>query len=332
MKLGRNDPCPCGSGKKYKRCCMSNAGKINAQVMDDFDQIVAMNPNISLDELNLVAQHRMQQRNSQAIDDFCGLSPNQMSNWMYAGFSDLKDVEIKIPEDLSACPVMSYLALILDEAMANGGSFKATTKGNLPAALVKQATGLLPTFAAAKYNTHVSISDFAGSNEDKFDALHYTRVLAEIAGIIYRRSGRYHVKKDAQKRYLSQGLNVFFMSMLEAAIYQYNWAYFDAYDVDADLAQFWLFMLWRLQQHSSLDQLDSEIITAFPTLLEAMPDNFHSSVQKTLSNVVEIRFIKRFLQFWGFVTLDPIRFRNGERVDRVADIQPLLRDTFVFSI
>ena len=22
---GRNDPCPCGSGKKYKKCCMSNA-------------------------------------------------------------------------------------------------------------------------------------------------------------------------------------------------------------------------------------------------------------------------------------------------------------------
>lgn len=24
MKVGRNDPCPCGSGKKYKNCC---AGK-----------------------------------------------------------------------------------------------------------------------------------------------------------------------------------------------------------------------------------------------------------------------------------------------------------------
>jgi hypothetical protein len=22
-KLGRNDPCPCGSGKKYKKCCMN---------------------------------------------------------------------------------------------------------------------------------------------------------------------------------------------------------------------------------------------------------------------------------------------------------------------
>ena len=23
-KIGRNDPCPCGSGKKYKKCCMDN--------------------------------------------------------------------------------------------------------------------------------------------------------------------------------------------------------------------------------------------------------------------------------------------------------------------
>ena len=24
-KVGRNDPCPCGSGKKYKNCCGKNA-------------------------------------------------------------------------------------------------------------------------------------------------------------------------------------------------------------------------------------------------------------------------------------------------------------------
>ena len=24
-KVGRNDPCPCGSGKKYKQCCGKNA-------------------------------------------------------------------------------------------------------------------------------------------------------------------------------------------------------------------------------------------------------------------------------------------------------------------
>lgn len=25
-KLGRNDPCPCGSGRKYKQCCLNLAG------------------------------------------------------------------------------------------------------------------------------------------------------------------------------------------------------------------------------------------------------------------------------------------------------------------
>ena len=25
QKVGRNDPCPCGSGKKYKHCCGKNA-------------------------------------------------------------------------------------------------------------------------------------------------------------------------------------------------------------------------------------------------------------------------------------------------------------------
>ncbi|UCH82539.1 MAG: SEC-C domain-containing protein, partial [Nitrospiraceae bacterium] len=27
MQTGRNDPCPCGSGKKYKKCCLSKTYK-----------------------------------------------------------------------------------------------------------------------------------------------------------------------------------------------------------------------------------------------------------------------------------------------------------------
>jgi preprotein translocase subunit SecA len=26
QRVGRNDPCPCGSGKKYKVCCMRKGG------------------------------------------------------------------------------------------------------------------------------------------------------------------------------------------------------------------------------------------------------------------------------------------------------------------
>jgi len=34
-KVGRNDPCPCGSGKKYKKCCEEKTKhkKFDAQVL-----------------------------------------------------------------------------------------------------------------------------------------------------------------------------------------------------------------------------------------------------------------------------------------------------------
>lgn len=88
---------------------------------------------------------------------------------------------------------MRYLELILEDAMVQGGFIKATGKGNLPAKLVKQATELLPEFAVARCETEPSICEFAGSNEDKFNALRYTRILAELAGILCLKSGRIHV-------------------------------------------------------------------------------------------------------------------------------------------
>ena len=33
-KVGRNDPCPCGSGKKHKKCCeIQKPKKINAEII-----------------------------------------------------------------------------------------------------------------------------------------------------------------------------------------------------------------------------------------------------------------------------------------------------------
>ncbi len=34
MKIGRNDPCPCGSGLKYKKCCMRKTSKREANLKD----------------------------------------------------------------------------------------------------------------------------------------------------------------------------------------------------------------------------------------------------------------------------------------------------------
>jgi hypothetical protein len=86
-----------------------------------------------------------------------------MANWLYAPISELAEMTISTPNDLSSSPVMRYLALILDEAMLQDGAFKATAKGNLPTKLVKQASALLPEFAVAKFETPICINNYAGS-------------------------------------------------------------------------------------------------------------------------------------------------------------------------
>jgi len=332
MKAGRNEPCPCGSGKKYKQCCINTTSKQHSDVFDDMAQTVAMNPNLTLEELNLVAQQRMAERNNRPSADFCGLTPTQMANWLYAPFSEVAGVKIMTPEDLSTSPVMRYLALIVDEAIQNEGSFKATSKGNLPALLVKKASDLLPEFAVSEFGTPISINDYAGANEDKFNALHYTRVLAEIAGIIYLRSGRFHIKKTSQKPYQARGIQAVFIPMLEAAITKYNWGYLDSFEHDVELRTFWLFMLWRIQSHGSVDQLIDDVAKAFPDLLHQLTPDEHFSSIRLLSLLIESRFIERFLQFWGFVVADPKKIFAKERIPRQASIQPLLTQTFHFSI
>ncbi|MDB2387381.1 SEC-C domain-containing protein [Shewanella sp.] len=332
MKLGRNEPCPCGSGKKYKRCCMSSTAKQHASMLDDIEQIAAMNPNLSIEELNIVAEQKMKALNDRPHPDFCGLSPTQMSNWLYAPFSEWKGGLIHTPDNLKTSPVMRYLALILDEATQNDGSFKATSKGNLPTKIVKQASELLPEFAVSELERHISISEYAGSNEDKFNALHYSRVLAKIAGIIYHRSGRYHVKKAAQKQYLAHGIQAFFIPMLEAATSQYNWGYLDRWEHDVDLRAIWLFMLWRLQNHGNTQQLIEEVITAFPDLLLKCPEDEYRSSSRLLSIMIESRFIKRFLEFWGFVSVVPGRYVDDLRALDEVEVQPLMKQVFQFDV
>lgn len=332
MKPGRNEPCPCGSGKKYKRCCINSIAKQHASMLDDIEQVAAMNPHLSLEELNIVAEQKIKAANNRPHPDFCSLSSAQMSNWLYAPFKELEWVTIHTPDNLNTSPVMRYLVLMLDEAVQSDGSFKATSKGNLPTKIVKQASELLPEFAISQFERHISISEYAGSNEDKFNALHYSRVLAEIAGIIYRRSGRYYVKKAAQKQYLTHGIQAFFISMLEAATTQYNWGYLDGWEHDIDLRTFWLFMLWRLQSHGNTEQLIEEMITAFPDLLLKCPADKYSSPNQLLGTMIESRFIERFLEFWGFVTVVPMRHVNELlKPDKVA-IQPLMKQAFQFDV
>lgn len=292
MKIGRNAPCPCGSGKKYKRCCLDKVQK----------KTVHMNPNFTMDDLNAEIQRRMvEQTNSKpkATASASAAPKTTMADWTGAEFNNKEGVTISTPADVAASPVMRYLEVILEEAMSQGGSFKVTAKGNLPLKVVKAAQALLPEFAVANANA----DGFTGSNEERFGALRYARAVAELAGIVEISGGRIRVAEEAQQQYQAQGVKAFFMLMLEAAVTTYEWSEFDT---DAEMRKYWLFMLWRLQDHKSVAKLADDV-----------------KVEKIDSESVYC-FVERFSQFWGFVTLSA----DSQSVE----LQPLLGNTFKFSI
>lgn len=39
---GRNDPCPCGSGKKYKHCCMNREGLLSSSVQSNLFMVLTL--------------------------------------------------------------------------------------------------------------------------------------------------------------------------------------------------------------------------------------------------------------------------------------------------
>ena len=109
--------------------------------------------------------------------------------------------------------------------------------------------------------------------------------------------------------------------MLEVAVTGYNWGYLDAWDDHLNVRTFWVFMLWRLQSHASIDKLTEEVCAAFPDFLSQFPSDKYFSPQEQLGMLVETRFVERFLQFWGFVTVKPRKIFDNDRVPRTVEIQ-----------
>ena len=61
MNVGRNDPCPCGSGKKYKKCCLSTAyvetgreESIRAELVQDLLRFFKRNYDDRLDDAHFI--------------------------------------------------------------------------------------------------------------------------------------------------------------------------------------------------------------------------------------------------------------------------------------
>jgi len=64
-KVGRNDPCPCGSGKKYKRCCLGSSSTAAAAA-----GFTADDRRLALKELERFVESELVQEDENAFEEF----------------------------------------------------------------------------------------------------------------------------------------------------------------------------------------------------------------------------------------------------------------------
>jgi len=332
MKVKVNAPCPCGSGKKYKKCCMNSGAVIQQNIAQELQNTLLMHPDLSADDLQVVLDNKVKRHNEQSIEDFCGLSAEIMHSWINAKCNEALNVRFNAPQcDTFHAPILAYVEVFFTDIIENGGKLKATTKGNLPTKTVKKAAALLPDLVVAKYEKTLSVSEFSGGTEDKFNAMHVTHILLQQSGFIKLQKGVFSLTKKGKTLYQSQGLHAFFVPLLRYYIDEYNWGYLDGYSDDAMISMCWAFSFWRLQQHGNVEQLGKEINTAFPWLAKELPHCEYSTQEQQLQSIIEVRLINRFMTLFGFTLIDPCRYQNGKKLPLKLELQPLFTQVVQFD-
>lgn len=76
-KIGRNDSCPCGSGKKYKNCCLGREaqegeGTMAVRLMEEIEEQLGDREFGSLEEVNAFLGGFMERKASVPPDGFFG--------------------------------------------------------------------------------------------------------------------------------------------------------------------------------------------------------------------------------------------------------------------
>lgn len=326
MKINRNQPCPCGSGKKYKHCCINGAAKVS----DELETAMQGQEFNSLEQLQAFTNAFMQQRNTRPNADFHDLSSEQMHMLLHFSF-DRPDL-FQFSQNLTPAPDVPIMALIhtLAEAIDEKG-LKATAKGNLPANLVRHAYEV--------YKPYNSADDFLYyrlvNKEDDFEALHAARVLLEVSGLLRKTKGRFYLTKKYQTLVNKKGTGGVYMELLQTYCTKFNWAYRDRMSDMPFIRQSFLFTLFLLAKYGDKVKPASfyteHFLRAFPMVVFEAEEDQYSSAEDQVKHCYEWRCLNRFVQFFGLgeITVKDIKQPRAE-----VNIQktPLLNQVVTFMV
>jgi hypothetical protein len=307
---GRNDPCPCGSGEKYKKCCLGGetsefSFSSAADLVKNLQHRSEDRPLESLDEIRELVQETAQQFNQTPRDDFQGLSPDQMHQFIYSPFDSPQVVDF--PEELSQNPEAPVLVLfmLLAEAISEKG-LKPTAKGNLPRNVCREV--------ALRYLGEDGYKDltFCGDiyTELDFPELNVVRIVCEQAGLIRKYRSRFILGRECRE-FLSQSrFDRIYTRLFRTYLDKFEWEYRDPYlkcPMIQDASLFSLYLLVRFGDKTRLRSFYEDcFLKAFPWVLEEIEPSTYPSPEIRLRTSYTERTLVDCFGFFGLVEVQPI--------------------------
>jgi len=305
VKTGRNSPCPCGSGKKYKHCCLVKPGFAQA-IADEIAEAAAEQSFSSLEELNAIAKQQMSQRNQRALDEFCGLSPDQMHDLLYKPFDSPETVCFNVDVGSTRDTEIMQMFIPMAEAIGESG-LKTTAKGNLPLKFCKSMAEQLRSTKDKEVMGHRLLIGGISSEVD-LDILHCTRLVAQLAGLIRKYRGKFVLTRKCKNMLDLRGYGDIYLELFKAYTSKFNWGYRDGYPEAVIVQQSFLYSLFLLASFGDTPHpqqfYEDRFLAAFPMALEMFPERSFSSAEDEARRCYFLRTIDRFAVYFGLAELD----------------------------
>jgi hypothetical protein len=335
MKIDRNAPCPCGSGKKYKKCCYGKAGDETGSsalqdIMAEIKSRLEKEEFSSIEEAQAVVDTIMRQRNSAASAEFHGLSPEQMHRVLHFPFDSPTLIRFgQVDAYPPTVPVLTLLSLLVDGIGEKG--LTPTATGNLPRLFCREAA--LAFWGEEKYKENTRFGDIR-SEMDFFD-MHCLRLVAELAGLVRKYKGKFILTAKCRKQIAAHGVGAVYPDLFMAYAQKFNWGYRDRYQEIPFFQQAFLFTLFLLQKYGGESRPQSFyediFLQAFPDLFRDVQETSYQSVEETIRNAYFYRTLVNFAEFFGLAELVKISGKDFPERYEVKKL-PLLDQLVSFAV
>ncbi len=309
-KISRNDPCPCGSGIKYKKCCLDKQVDMTGlpsmqDIKDKIRAVLRSREFSSLEEINATMNQLTQKQNDSPLRSFHGLSPSQMNKLLNVPFDSPELVKFAdLFEPSSESPVL-ILFTLLSEAIGEKG-LTPTAKGNLPQRFCREAA--LSYWGQEKYAKNTRFGSIR--SEMDFFEMHCLRLVAQLAGLVRKFKGKFVLTAKCRKKITSHGMGAVYPDLFIACVQKFRWSYRDRFQEIPLIQHSSLFTLFLLQKYGGTFRPQSFyediFLQAFPSLFREIEETSYQTKEETIRNAYFYRTLMYFAEFFGMAQLREI--------------------------